>query len=195
MLDCYIHQIGSMYDVETYNRLKQILNKGFIGSRKVLDENGISYNSPYKLNIKKEKENLYVDDSEHYDRVSLFDTNNRWIKSAIKHHSNMLDCFSPNFIAIKISKDIFSNLCEDTDGLAIGEVQVRNIIEKRYINGIVVPDRIESQDYEKYNYFVDFIMRIIIENGYQLNIYNYNGELIKNLSTYKSNENPERKSR
>lgn len=47
---------------------------------------------------------------------------------------------------------------------------------------------------KKYNYFVDFIMRIITENGYQLNIYNYNGELIKNLSTYKSNENPERKS-
>ena len=83
MLEYYIHQIGDISDSKTYNRLNSIIDTKGIYSRKKLEEMGIvhSYeNSSFKLDIPPKKAYMYYTDDIHFDRVSLSDPNNRFVK-------------------------------------------------------------------------------------------------------------------
>ena len=87
MLEYYIHQIGDISDSKTYNRLKSILDTKCIYSRKKLEEMGIVYsyeNSSFKFDISPEKEYIYYMDDIHFDKVSLSDPNNKFVKKQLK---------------------------------------------------------------------------------------------------------------
>ena len=189
MLDYYIHQIGDINKPETYNRLKSILDTKFIHSRKKLKEVGIIHNyenKSYKLNISPEKEYMYYMDDIHYDRVSLSDPNNRFIKHAIKRKDhNGFTCFDYNYIAFAISKDIKIVSSEETHGLALGEVQVQDSIGEEFIKGIILPFEVDDLNNENILKIIDMISVLCDKSGIPLDIYNYKGELLKEKSNKK----------
>ena len=71
-------------------------------------------------------------------------------------------------------------------GLALGEVQVSNKIDLEYIEGLILPFSQEQLQHEEIKLFVDKIYEICEKNNLPLNIYNYEGELIKQKSSKKS---------
>lgn len=190
MLDYYIHQIGNISNSETYNRLKSILNTRTIYSRKKLEEVGIIHNynnSSYKLDIPPEKEYMYYMDDIHYDRVSLSDPNNRFIKKAIERKDHQfITCFDYNYISFAISKDIKIVPSEETHGLALGEVQVQDSISEEYIKGIILPFEVNDLDNENILKIIDMISELCNRSGMSLDIYNYEGELLKEKSSKKT---------
>ena len=189
MLDYYIHQIGDINNPETYNRLKSILDTKFIHSRKKLKEVGIIHNyenKSYKLNIPPEKEHMYYMDDIHYDRVSLSDPNNRFIKHAIKRKDhNSFTCFDYNYIAFAISKDIKIVSSEETHSLALGEIQVQDSIGEEFNKGIILPFEVDDLNNENILKIIDMISVLCDKSGIPLDIYNYKGELLKKKSNKK----------
>lgn len=190
MLDYYIHQIGDISSLETYNRLKSILDTRFIYSRKKLEEVGIIHNyesSSYKLDIPPEKEYMYYMKDIHKDRVSLSDPNNRFIKKAIekKDHKNFT-CFDYNYIAFAISKDIKIVPSEETHGLALGEVQVQDSISEEYIKGIILPFGVKDLNSESILKIIDMISELCDKSDMPLDIYSYEGEILKEKSSKKT---------
>ena len=189
MLEYYIHQIGDISDPKTYNRLNSILGTKGIYSRKKLEEMGIvhSYeNSSFKLDIPPEKAYMYYTDDIHFDRVSLSDPNNRFIKKAIeKKDHKWITCFDYNFIAFAISKDIKVVPSEETHGLALGEVQVQDSISEEYIKGIILPFGVNDLYNENISKIVDMISELCNKNGMPLDIYNYEGDILKEKTNKK----------
>ena len=183
MIDFYIHQIGNINNKKTYERLNKIFQSKVIASRDYLEKNGISFsydNASFKLDIPQGKEWIYYDDDIHKDRVSLSDPQNRFIKKAIKlkdHQS--FTCFDYDYIALAVSKDVPIIAKEETKGLALGEVQVKNKIDIDFIVGLILPISKEQLADEKIHMFVDAIFELCMKNGISLNIYNYEGELLK----------------
>lgn len=190
MLEYYIHQIGDISDSKTYNRLKLILAAKCIYSRKKLEEMGLVYssgNSPFKFDIPHEKEYKYYMDDIHFDRVSLSDPNNKFIKKAIRMKSHkVINCFDYNYIAFAISKDIKVVPSEETHGLELGEVQVQDLVSEEYIKGIILPFEKKDLYNENILKIVDMISEFCNKKGMPLDIYNYEGELLKEKTNKKA---------
>jgi hypothetical protein len=90
ILDFYIHQIGSLYDEISYERLNSILTSGAIYSRKLLEQKGITIgleNKAFELQIPKEKECYYYQDDIHKDKVSLLGPYNHFAKILINQNN------------------------------------------------------------------------------------------------------------
>lgn len=186
MIDFYIHQIGHIANSETYNRLKSILDSRAIYSRKKLEEIGIVHNfenSSFKLDIPPEKEYMYYMDDIHKDRVSLSDPNNRFIKRAIeKKDHKTFTCFDYDYVALAVSKDIKIVPSNETHGLALGEVQVQDFVSENYILGIILPFSVDELLDDKISKIVDMISSICQSCDMPLDIYNYEGNILKEKS-------------
>ena len=183
MIDFYIHQIGDVSNEKTYERLIKILQSKVIGSRDYLEKNNISFNyenTSFELKISKGKEWMYYDEDIHKDRVSLSNPENRFIKRAIerKDHKSFT-CFDYDYIAIAVSKDIPILSNEETKGLSLGEVQVKDKVDSKYIVGLILPFSKEQLEDEKVNMLINIISEICMKNDFPLDIYNYEGELLK----------------
>ncbi len=183
MIDFYIHQIGSINNEKTYERLSKILQSKVIASRDYLEKHGISFNydnTSFNLDIPQGKEWMFYDSDIHKDRVSLSDPQNRFIKKAIerKDHQNFT-CFDYDYIALAISKDVPIIPIDETKGLALGEVQVKDKIDSEFIVGLILPISKEQLVDENLNMIVDIISEFCMKKGLPLNIYNYEGELLK----------------
>ena len=193
MEDYYIHQIGNMYDEKTYQTLVSILKNKTIASRDYLSrELGILIKDderPFDGKIPR-NEFYYITDDEHKDRVSLSDPNDKLVKKSIERKSHSTwTCFDYNNIAFRISKNIEPLLIptEETKYLVPGEVQVRDKIDSDYIVGLILPITEEQLQDEKNIQIIDAIAKICEKNDFPLDIYNYEGELIreKNINMLK----------
>ncbi len=190
MLDFYIHQIGDIRDLETYDRLKSILSSRAIYSRKKLEEFGIVHNyknSSFKLDIPSGKEDMYYTDDIHKGRVSLSDPNNRFIKRAIESRDHInITCFDYDYIALAVSRDIQIVPFSETCGLALGEVQVQDLVSENYISGIILPFSTNDLLDDKVLKFLDKITSICNYYNMPLDIYNYKGDILKEKSNKKT---------
>lgn len=143
MIDFYIHQIGNIKNEKTYERLISILKSQTISSRDFLEKQGIKFeydNTSFKLDIPDDKKWTYYEEDIHKDRVSLSDPQNRFIKKAIERKDHQVfTCFDYDYIAFAVSKDVPLVPQEETYGLALGEVQVKDKIDSQYIVGLILP--------------------------------------------------------
>lgn len=190
MIDYYIHQIGDISSPETYKRLKSILDNRCICSRKKMEELGIEHNyekSSFKLDIPPEKEWMYYTDDIHKDKVSLSDPSNRFIQRSIerKYHRDFT-CFDYNYIGIAISKDIETIPKELTHGLAVGEVQVQDLISEDYIEGLILSFCGEALTNKTTLEIIDAIATLCERCELPLTIYNYEGNVIKEKTSKKT---------
>lgn len=182
MEDFYIHQIGAIDNLETYKRLQKILEIGSLYSRKKMDELGIDYSSlepVFCLNIKEGEEYKYYNEDIHYDIVSMSDPSNRFLQKAINKKIEF-DCFNPNFIALAISKDITPFLVkkEEMHGAAIGEVQIKECVNKNFIKGLILP--LENNCSRENLKLLEKLQRLCLECNFYLPIYNYEGNYLLN---------------
>ena len=183
MIDYYIHQIGDIKNEKTYERLFSILKSKMICSREFMEKKGIKFendNPSFKLDIPDDKKWMYYEEDFHKDRVSLSDPQNRHIKKAIERKDHrFITCFDYDYIAFAISRDVPIVPNEQVHGLAIGEVQVQDKIDSEYIVGLIVPITEEQLLDEKNIQLIDAIANICEKNDFPLDIYNYEGELIR----------------
>jgi len=182
MIDYYIHQIGNIQNKKTYERLLSILKSQMICSRGFLEKQGIKFeydNISFELDIPDDKKWMHYEDDIHIDRVSLSDPQNRFIKKAIeKKDHQIFTCFDYDYIAFAVSRDVPLVPQEDTRGLALGEVQVKDKVDCQYIIGLILPIPVEQLQDEKNIQIVDAFVDICEKNGFPLDIYNYEGVLI-----------------
>lgn len=182
MIDCYIHQIGSIHNEKTYERLVSILKSQMICSRDYLEKQGINFeydNKSFKLDISEDKKWMHYEDDIHKDRVSLSDPQNRFIKKAIeKKDHRSITCFDYSYIAFAVSRDVPLVQSQETYGLSLGEVQVKDKIDSQYIVGLIIPISEEQLQDEKTIQIIDAFINVCEKNGLPLDIYNYEGILI-----------------
>ncbi len=175
----YLHQIGNVNSFKTYEKLISILRLGCISSRKELENNGIKNDydsSTFKLEVPKGKEWMYYSVDIHFDRVSLSNANNEFIRTAIelRDHANF-SCFDYNNIGIVFSSQIDPILIDkdETKGLALGEVQVKEKLDLKFATGLVVPYELEELENATTYTIVDTLSLLCINAGYNLPIINY----------------------
>ena len=190
MIDYYIHQIGNIQNEKTYERLVSILKSQMICSRGFLEKQGIKFeydNTSFELDIPDDKKWMYYEDDIHKDRVSLSDPQNRFIKKAIekKDHKNFT-CFDYGYIAFAVSRDVPLVSQQETHGLSLGEVQVKDKIDSQYIVGLILPIPEEQLQDEKNIQIVDAFVNVCEKNGLPLDIYNYEGILISKKKQIKT---------
>ena len=182
MIDFYIHQIGNIQNEKTYERLISILKSQTISSRDFLEKQGIKLvndNASFKLEIPENKKWMYYEEDIHKDRVSLSDPQNRFIKKAIeKKDHQMFTCFDYDYIAFAVSRDVPLVPQEETHGLPLGEVQVKDKVDSQYICGLILPITEEQMQDEKNVQIVEAFVSLCEKNGFPLDIYNYEGLLI-----------------
>jgi len=179
-MDYYIHQIGSIKERSTYEKLIKILKSKMIASRAHLEEKGIQFDCTFKQDIPEGKEWLYYERDIHKDRVSLSDPQNRLIQKAIERKDHCtITCFDHDYIAFAISRDVPIVSEELTKGLALGEVQVKDKIDSEYIVGLILPFSQEQLLDSTPALIVDKISEICSQNDFPLDIYSYKGELLK----------------
>lgn len=190
MIDYYIHQIGSIQNKKTYERLVSILKSQMICSRDFLEKQGIIFeydNTSFELDIPDDKKWMYYEDDIHKDRVSLSDPQNRFIKKAIeKKDHQSFTCFDYDYIAFAVSKNVPLVPQHETHGLSLGEVQVRDKIDSQYIVGLILPIPEEHLQDKKNIQIIEYFINICEENGFPLDIYNYEGILISKKKTFKT---------
>ena len=181
-MDFYIHQIGDIKNEKTYKRLVDILKSKMICSRKILEEQGVTLdydNTSFELNIPDDKKYMYYEEDIHKDRVSLSDPHNNFIARAIQRRDHQtFTCFDYDYIAFAISRNIPLVEKEDTHGLALGEVQVKDCIDFEYVVGLILPIPNEQLSDESNNKIIETIANICEKNNAPLDIYNYEGELL-----------------
>ena len=182
MIDFYIHQIGNIQNEKTYERLISILKSKTISSRDFLEKQGIKFendNASFKLDIPENKKWMYYEEDIHKDRVSLSDPQNGFIKKAIeKKDHQMFTCFDYDYIAFAVSRDVPLVSQEETHGLALGEVQVKDKVDSQYIVGLILPITEEQLQDEHNIQIVNAFVSICEQNDFPLDIYNYDGVLI-----------------
>lgn len=182
MIDYYIHQIGNIHNEKTYERLVSILKSQMICSRDYLEKQGINFeydNKSFKLDISEDKKWMHYEDDIHKDRVSLSDPQNRFIKKAIeKKDHRSITCFDYSYIAFAVSRDVPLVQSQETYGLSLGEVQVKDKIDSQYIVGLIIPISEEQLQDEKTIQIIDAFINVCEKNGLPLDIYNYEGILI-----------------
>lgn len=61
----------------------------------------------------------------------------------------MFTCFDYDYIAFAFSRDVPLVSQEETHGLALGEVQVKDKVDSQYIVGLILPITEEEMQYEK----------------------------------------------
>ena len=190
MTDFYIHQIGNIQNEKTYERLISILKSQTIGSRDFLEKQEIKFendNPSFKLDIPENKKLMYYEEDIHKDRVSLSDPQNRFIKKSIeKKDHQMFTCFDYDYIAFAVSRDVPLVPQEETDGLALGEVQVKDKVDSQYIVGLILPITEEQMQDEKNIQIVEAFASLCEKNGFPLDIYNYEGVLLDKKKQIKS---------
>ena len=190
MIDFYIHQIGNMQNEKTYERLISILKSQTIGSRDFLEKQEIKFendNPSFKLDIPENKKWMYYEEDIHKDRVSLSDPQNRFIKKSIEKKAHqMFTCFDYDYIAFAVSRDVPLVPQEETDGLALGEVQVKDKVDSQYIVGLILPITEEQMQDEKNIQIVEAFASLCEKNGFPLDIYNYEGVLLDKKKQIKS---------
>ena len=190
MIDFYIHQIGNIQNEKTYERLISILKSQTIGSRDFLEKQEIKFendNPSFKLDIPENKKWMYYEEDIHKDRVSLSDPQNRFIKKSIeKKDHQMFTCFDYDYIAFAVSRDVPLVPQEETDGLALGEVQVKDKVDSQYIVGLILPITEEQMQDEKNIQIVEAFASLCEKNGFPLDIYNYEGVLLDKKKQIKS---------
>ena len=200
-MDFYIHQIGDFNNIKTYERLISILKSKMICSRGYLEKMHIDYfedNPTFMIDDDVEDKEVLIDEGNlkidinldenimrfyeediHKDRVSLSDPANRYVARAIKNRDHQLiTCFDYNYIAFAVSKDVPIVPREETNGLALGEVQVKDKIDNEYIKGLILPLDKEQLYDEKNVKLIDKVVSICLECDFPLDIYNYDGDLI-----------------
>ncbi len=190
MIDFYIHQIGNIQNEKTYKRLINILKSQTIFSRDFLEKQGIKFendNATFKFDIPENKKWMYYEDDIHKDRVSLSDPQNRFIKEAIeKKKHQMFTCFDYDYIAFAVSRDVPIVPKEETHGLSLGEVQVKDKVDSQYIVGLILPMTEEQVQDEKNVQIVEAFASLCEKNGFPLDIYNYEGVLLDKKKQIKS---------
>lgn len=182
MIDFYIHQIGNIHHEKTYERLISILKSQTISSRDFLEKQGIKFendNTSFKFDVPDEKKWMYYEDDIHKDRVSLSDPQNRFIKKSIERKDHQtFTCFDYDYIAFAVSRDVPLIPQEETHGLALGEVQVKDKIDSQYIVGLILPIPEEQMQDEQNVQVINMFANICENNGFPLDIYNYEGVLL-----------------
>ena len=190
MIDYYIHQIGNIQNEKTYERLLNILKSQMICSRDYLEKQGIKFeydNTSFKLDIPDDKKWTYYEEDIHEDRVSLSDPQNRFIKKAIERRDHQsFTCFDYDYIAFAVSRDVPLVPQEETHGLALGEVQVKDKIDSQYIVGLILPIPEEQLQDEQNVQVINMFANICEKNGFSLDIYNYEGVLLDKKKQIKS---------
>ena len=182
MIDFYIHQIGNIQNEKTYERLISILKSQTISSRDCLEKQGIKFeydNTSFKLDIPDDKKLMYYEEDIHKDMVSLSDPQNRFIKKAIERKDHQtFTCFDYDYIAFAVSRDVPLVPQEETHGLALGEVQVKDKIDSQYIVGLILPISEEQLQDEQNVQVINTFANVCEKNGFPLDIYNYEGVLL-----------------
>lgn len=140
----------------------------------------VNQNPPFKLNISKGKEWAYYKEDIHKDIVSLSDPKNEFVQKAIeiKDH-RIITCFDYDYMAFAVSRDVPIMPKEQTRGKALGEVCVKNKIDSKYIVGLIIPFSKEMLLNQNVSMIVDRLSEICRQNDFPLDIYNYEGDLLK----------------
>lgn len=182
MMEFYIYQIGNIQDKKIYENFISMLRNQTIGSKDFLEKQGIKFENgaaPFELNIPDYKRNMYYGEDIHKDRVSLSDPRNKFIKKAIEKKADQtFACFKYDYIGFAVSRDVPIVPQEETCGLALGEVQVKDKIDSQYIVGLILPITEEQMLDEACKKEVDTFLSICEQNGLPLDVYNYEGLLI-----------------
>lgn len=174
----YIHAIGEVNEEKTYDRIVSILKYKNIYSRQKMDELGIQYDgaNTYGLEIPSGKEFMFYSDDIHYDVISLHDPQHHLINRIIKKNKEF-GCFRPTKIALAISRDIPVLPINETKGIDIGEVQVKDLIPVNYIVGIIIPNN-EYLSPEVQQQLCEILKQKFESEGFNLPIYDYQGNVI-----------------
>ena len=167
-----------------------ILRSQTISSRDFLEKQEIKFendNASFKLDVPENKKWMYYEEDIHKDRVSLSDPQNRFIKKSIeKKDHQMFTCFDYDYIAFAVSRDVPLVPQEETHGLALGEVQVKDKVDSQYIVGLILPITEEQMQDEKNIQIVEAFASLCEKNGFPLDIYNYEGVLLDKKKQIKS---------
>ena len=167
-----------------------ILKSQTIGSRDFLEKQEIKFendNPSFKLDIPENKKWMYYEEDIHKDRVSLSDPQNRFIKKSIEKKAHqMFTSFDYDYIAFAVSRDVPLVPQEETHGLALGEVLVKDKVDSQYIVGLILPITEEQMQDEKNIQIVEAFASLCEKNGFPLDIYNYEGVLLDKKKQIKS---------
>ena len=98
----------------------------------------------------------------------------------------MFTCFDYDYIAFAVSRDVPLVPQEETHGLALGEVQVKDKVDSQYIVGLILPITEEQMRDEKNIQIVEAFASLCEKNGFPLDIYNYEGVLLDKKKQIKS---------
>lgn len=130
---------------------------------------------------------MYYEEDIHKDRVSLSDPQNRFIKKSIeKKDHQMFTCFDYDYIAFAVSRDVPLVPQEETHGLALGVVQVKDKVDSQYIVGLILPITEEQMQDEQNAQVISAFANICEKNVFPLDIYNYEGVLLAKRKQIKS---------
>lgn len=176
--DSYIHAIGEVNEERTYDRIASILKYKNIYSRQKMDELGIQYKgtNAYGLEIPPGKEFMFYSDDIHYKVISLHDPQHHLINRIIKMNKEF-GCFRPTKIALAISREVPVLPINETKGIDIGEVQVKDLISLNYIVGIIIPtNKYLSQETQLQ--LCEILKQKFESEGLILPIYDYEGNVI-----------------
>ena len=103
----------------------------------------------------------------------------RFIKKSIERKDHQtFTCFDYDYIAFAVSRDVPLIPQEETHGLALGEVQVKDKIDSQYIVGLILPIPEEQMQDEQNVQVINMFANICENNGFPLDIYNYEGVLL-----------------
>ena len=107
-------------------------------------------------------------------------------KSIEKKGHQMFTCFDYDYIAFAVSRDVPLVPQEETHGLALGEVQVKDKVDSQYIVGLILPITEDQMQDEKNIQIVEAFASLCEKNGFPLDIYNYEGVLLDKKKQIKS---------
>lgn len=116
----------------------------------------------------------------------MSDPENRFIRKAIeKRDCQNFTCFDYRYLGFAISREVSIVPKEECHGLSLGEVQVKDKIDSEYITGLLLPISMIDMADENKSKIVDMLFQLCEDNGLPLDIYNYDGELLKSKDKIK----------
>ena len=170
--DYYLHSIGPINEKETLLKLENIVKNSLLSKSKQGESVQSGIGSFLNGN----------------DYISLLDLEvvNAYNEST---GSTTKGFYNDNSVTLLIDRErvdndtVHRNYCEYKDGkypLTLGEIQVKDCIPSEYIVGIAIP---------KYYPDLDLLNSIIDNNGFEVAVCNYDGEVIRNTIINKQSAN------
>ncbi|MFI3307397.1 MAG: hypothetical protein R3Y21_02400 [Mycoplasmatota bacterium] len=193
-MEYYIHSIGRVDDIKTYQKIESIIKLNMIASRKVLFDLGYGevQKTDFGRKIPKGKEYMYYKDDIHYNKISLHDSSHHLIKKLILKDETIVGCFDSSRVAFLISNQVQTLSLRQTKGIDIGEEQVEGTLDFSYVLGVIIPS-LKYLPLEKRDIIMDLISEIYKRNNLPVTFYSYDGTVIRREALVAENKTDRRK--